>query len=349
MSVYKDAKNGTWYFSVRYKDIYGNNKRKLKRGFKTKREAKGAEATFLTEVNDGYSDSNTFEYTFYHYLDNSDLRPKTKRRKENEYKLHIQPKFGHISMNKITQQQCQEFRKYLMDNINSVNSARTIWSGFKVVINYAKKYFGLRIDPTISIKPIPRSKPKPKFMMREEFEERIKDVEEQDYRELFTLMFYTGLRVGEAMALVWTDYNKYKKEISINKTMDISNRTIYSRPKTESSEDIVPLPMFINEMLSERYQREKQMNKYFDEQNYFIFGGLAPKHYSHVHKKFNKAFPNYNIHALRHSYASFLANNGVDIFVLQSLMRHAQITETMGTYSHLYTQKKHDAISIFDK
>ncbi|WP_245392940.1 hypothetical protein [Staphylococcus coagulans] len=77
------------------------------------------------------------------------------------------------------------------------------------------------------------------------------------------------------MALVWTDYNKYKKEISINKTMDISNRSIYPRPKTDSSEDIVPLPKFINEMLSERYQREKQMNKYFDEQHYFIFGGLA--------------------------------------------------------------------------
>ncbi|MBT2860624.1 site-specific integrase [Staphylococcus coagulans] len=349
MPVYKDDKSGKWYFTVRYKDIYGNNKRKLKRGFKTKREAKSAEAEFLTEVNEGYSDSNTYEYIFYHYLENSDLRPKTKKRKENEYKLHIQSKFGHIRMNKITQQQCQEFRKYLMDNINSVNSARTIWSGFKVVINYAKKYFGLRIDPTISIKPIPRVKPKPKFIMREEFEDRVQEVEEQDYRELFTLMFYTGLRVGEAMALVWTDYNKYKKEISINKTMDISNRSIYPRPKTDSSEDIVPLPKFINEMLSERYQREKQMNKYFDEQNYFIFGGLAPKHYSHVHKKFNKAFPNYNIHALRHSYASYLANNGVDIFVLQSLMRHAQITETMGTYSHLYTQKKHDAIAIFDE
>ncbi|MDI1877375.1 tyrosine-type recombinase/integrase, partial [Staphylococcus aureus] len=102
--------------------------------------------------------------------------------------------------------------------------------------------------------------PKPKFMMREEFEERIKDIEEQDYRELFTLMFYTGLRIGEAMALVWTDYNKYKKEISINKTMDISNRTIFPRPKTDSSEDIVPLPKFINTMLTERHQREKELN-----------------------------------------------------------------------------------------
>lgn len=41
-------------------------------------------------------------------------------------------------MNKITQNQCQEFRKYLIENVASTNSARTIWSGFKVVINYAK-------------------------------------------------------------------------------------------------------------------------------------------------------------------------------------------------------------------
>lgn len=39
--------------------------------------------------------------------------------------------------------------------------------------------------------------------------------------------------------------------------MDISNRTIYPRPKTDSSEDIVPLPKFINTMLTERHQREK--------------------------------------------------------------------------------------------
>ena len=92
-------------------------------------------------------------------------------------------------------------------------------------------------------------------------------------------------------------------------------------------------------MLTKRHQREKELNKYFDERSYFIFGGMAPKTLQSCSKEISKSFPHYNIHALRHSYASYLANNGVDIFVLQSLMRHAQITETMGTYSHLYTRK----------
>ncbi len=58
--------------------------------------------------------------------------------------------------------------------------------------------------------------------------------------------------------------------------MDISNRTIFPRPKTDSSEDIVPLPKFINTMLTERHQHEKELNKYFDERSYFIFGGMTP-------------------------------------------------------------------------
>ena len=56
-------------------------------------------------------------------------------------------------------------------------------------------------------------------------------------------------------------------------------------------------------------------------------------------KRNSKSFPHYNIHALRHSYASYLANNGVDIFVLQSLMRHAQITETMNLQPFIYSEK----------
>lgn len=122
MAVYKDKTTGKWYFSVRYKDIYGNNKRKLRRGFDKQREAQ-----FLTESVDSYSSEQTFEYVFYHYLDNSDLSTKTRKRKENEYKKHIQEHFGHIKMSEIKQNQCQEFRKYLIDNLTSVNSARTAW------------------------------------------------------------------------------------------------------------------------------------------------------------------------------------------------------------------------------
>ncbi|HEJ7714612.1 TPA: Arm DNA-binding domain-containing protein, partial [Staphylococcus aureus] len=57
MPVYKDDNTGKWYFSIRYKDVYGNNKRKMKRGFERKKDAKLAESEFIQNVKYGYSDN----------------------------------------------------------------------------------------------------------------------------------------------------------------------------------------------------------------------------------------------------------------------------------------------------
>ncbi len=68
MPVYKDDNTGKWYFSIRYKDVYGNNKRKMKRGFERKKDAKLAESEFIQNVKYGYSDNQPFEYIFFNRL-----------------------------------------------------------------------------------------------------------------------------------------------------------------------------------------------------------------------------------------------------------------------------------------
>ncbi|PIS62203.1 hypothetical protein AZH47_10010 [Corynebacterium striatum] len=91
MPVYKDNKTNKYYFSVRYKDTFGKNKRKVKRGFAKKKDAKLAESQFIRQAKDGYSDNKTFEEVFYDYLRNIDLRERTIRRKKYDYKNHIKP------------------------------------------------------------------------------------------------------------------------------------------------------------------------------------------------------------------------------------------------------------------
>lgn len=56
MPVYKDDNTGKWYFSIRYKDVYGNNKRKMQRGFQLSVKLR-VQRLFLNDVNEGYSDS----------------------------------------------------------------------------------------------------------------------------------------------------------------------------------------------------------------------------------------------------------------------------------------------------
>src|SRR5690606_21539848 len=94
LPVYKDEERKTWYFKVRYKDIYGRNRQAMRRGFKLRSEAIQAEADFLSNVKDLFSDEVTVDEVFEHNIKHKKLKDKTIRRRRNEYKLHIQPRFG---------------------------------------------------------------------------------------------------------------------------------------------------------------------------------------------------------------------------------------------------------------
>lgn len=160
------------------------------------------------------------------------------------------------------------------------------------------------------------------------------------------LLFYTGLRVGEGLGLTWSDIDLERNQLHVNKTLDITTRTPTS-PKTKGSVGYVPFPVFITEMLK-RIKKESAENIYGFNDDILVFGGMAPYHYSHFHKHFKLVFPELRIHDLRHSYASYLINKGVDIYLVKELMRHDDIKQTANTYGHLYVERKHEVMSVFD-
>lgn len=346
MPVYKDEERKTWYFKLRYKDIYGRNQQKLKRGFKKRGDAILAEAAFLTDVRNLYSDDSTIDTIFEHNLKFKHLKVKTIRRRTNEYKLHIKPRFGHLKVKDINSQQIMDFKSYLENSFASLNSARTVYSNFKIIVNHALKFYGLKVDPSLVVGSIQRVKPKINFIKRQEFDKRVIQIEHLYYRELTQLLFYTGLRVGEGFGLTWNDTDLIKKQIDINKTIDIISRA-ETTTKTLGSNGFVPFPPFITDML-ESIKKESAENIYGFNEGMYIFGGIAPYHYSHYRKLFKKVFPELRIHDLRHSYASYLINKGVDIYLVKELMRHDDIKQTANTYGHLYTERKHEVMSVFD-
>lgn len=347
MPVYKDNKTNKYYFSVRYKDTFGKNKRKVKRGFAKKKDAKLAESQFIQQAKDGYSDNKTFEEVFYDYLKNIDLRERTIRRKKYDYKNHIQQFFGDQAVGKITQSQCLEFRTYLVETCKSINTARTIWTTFKAVITYAMTYYKLASNPCLGVKAIPRVKTKVNFVTREEFHEKLEQIENPNYKDILTFMFYTGTRIGEAMGMLWTDIDLRKKEASVSKTWDITARKMADYPKTSSSVALLPMPNVLIELLERKYEESQTKIKGFNDEM-FVFGGYRPPDYAHFSRIVKAVFPNITSHGLRHSYASFLADKGCDIYVLRDLLRHSSITETVDTYTHFYTSKKHDAMKFFN-
>ncbi|CDO03138.1 Integrase [Oceanobacillus picturae] len=347
MPVYKDEQRGTYYFIAWYKNIYGKSKQKMVRGFRRERDAKDAEAEFRVRVKKhGAPEDMTFEEVFYHNIEHTELKPKTKRRRINEYNKHMKDKLGNIKIHAITTQQCLEFKQYLLDNLKSNETARTVFSGFKVVINHAIKYFELPKDPAKAVPAIKRVKKKHSYIRRQEFDKRVQTMDNEVFKNMCIFMFYTGLRIGEAIALQWQDIDFELKEADINKTYDYDSKEL-GPPKTEASADVVPLADFLVGMLEE-IKSKQQTEMYGFKESYYIFGGMVPTSYKAFHVAFKKVFSEYRPHDLRHSYASFLANRKVDIFVLKSLMRHDNVQETINTYGHLYKEKKHEAISFLN-
>lgn len=349
MPVYKDSKRGTWYYSVFYKDVYGENKRKVKRGFSKKKDAVIAESDFIQKVKFGYSDNKTFDEIFHARLKSVQLSERSIEKRTTEYNTYIKRQFGFREIGKITTDQCKQLRDSLMNDYDiSLPYARSVWAGFKAVFAYAGKYYKLTIDPTSPVEPIPRVKPKPIYITREDFEARVENIPNETCKNLAKLLFYTGLRVGEAMALTWKDFDSGKHELDINKTLNLSKRKIQETGKTAHSLATVPIPVLINTLLCDMYEHEKGTYKGFTD-DYYIFGGNVPFSYHTFTYHFKKAFPEIKIHALRHSYATYLINNGVDMYLLMKLMRHSNISETIDTYSHLYPDKTHEVVQIFDK
>lgn len=348
MPVYKDVGRKTWYFKTRYKDMYGRNKQKMQRGFTSSREAKQAEAEFLTSINDAFTDQVTIHEVFEHNIKHKTLKEKTIRRRTNEYNLHIKPFFGHIKIKDLNTNHFLEFKTYLESHFVSLNSARTVYSNLKVIINHAIKFYGLRVDPSLPIDPIKRVKPDAKFIKRDEFENRVQHeaLAIHRYRDMTRLMFYTGLRVGEALGLTWRYVDLDSKQLYVKYTLDTATHLL-GPPKTAGSEAYVPLHDSMVDLLTDIKKESEKKYHGFNE-NYYVFGGLTPYHYSHYHKKFKEVFPNLRIHDLRHSYAAHLINNEIDIYLVKELMRHDDIKQTSSTYGHLYTERKQKAMSVFD-
>ena len=102
MSAYKDTKQGTWYVSFRYIDWTGKKTQKLKRGFKTKKEALNYEKEFIRKTAaDMKMEMNSFIQVYFEDKKN-ELKENSIRNKQHMMNKHIVPYFGTRKMNEIT-------------------------------------------------------------------------------------------------------------------------------------------------------------------------------------------------------------------------------------------------------
>ena len=188
-------------------------------------------------------------------------------------------------------------------------------------------------------------KPKIDFWTLEEFQKVISLLYKGDYYEHYLfisywLLFMTGMRIGEAAALQWSDIDFETGVLSINKNLYYKTMTDYKfvEPKTQAGiRDIVIDDDTIKELKEWKEVQQKVLPKC----NFVLSYNGTPTSKTTLPRALEKlanlaGVHRIKIHALRHSHASLLISMGENPLIIKDRLGHEKIQTTLGTYGHLY-------------
>lgn len=269
---------------------------------------------------------------------------------------YIIPIIGNMKFKKINNNELQNF--FNIDRINILSSSlkNNIFIILNASINYGieRKYRNNFIIKKIYFK---KNKNKVNYFTKKEEKILVKYLtNNMNLRNLSILIgLFSGIRIGEICGLKWSDIDFVNNTLSINRTAqrikDIdesrNNKTklIVDKPKTQSSIRVIPLPEILISILKE----------YKQDNNYYIFtnNNLIPKDPRAVEKYFASVLKKLgikelNFHSLRHTFATRLREQKVDIKVISELLGHSDWKITQSIYVHASLDYKRDSIDTFN-
>lgn len=236
---------------------------------------------------------------------------------------------------------------------NIVNTYHTQPQTLKKVVNVCKRIFEYGIDNDVVLKNPCRNLIVPKYIPPEkraltEYEiEAIKNANlTKEERVFISLLYYTGIRRGEALALRREniDYAHRRLKISRNLTF-IGNHGQLSTPKTKTSVRTILMPTALYDVLSD-YQYDDFL---FSRNGTFMTLCAFRRMWESICKKANI---DVTPHMFRHNYATMLYHSGVDIKEAQRLLGHASVEITLNIYTHLseeFSKEVSDSLNSFDR
>lgn len=361
----KKTKNGNEYYFFRLfykdnrpKDIYANSVSEMEEKIgKAKKEMDGDLST------DTQPFGEFVKYWLYqvHLVDK---KPSTKESYDNKFRKYIEHSpVSKVQLKKLTPKKIQDWYNDLFKSgvstsvINGVNKIVRPAIRFAAetarIPNDFSKIIKIPEDRTIIKTPTPTVRP---LTIKEQtaFEIAIKD---DDYEMLYLTAMYTGLRPGELSALIWEDIDFKGKTIRVNKAYKVSKDIDLNKyigvtgpPKTKNANRLVPIPDGILTKLKQYQinQREKFL-KYgvAVEGDFLVFSNSIGTYLDrqNMNKRIKKIYEscgikNKRFYDLRHTYATRLFELGEAPKTVQMLMGHADISETLNTYTTVLEKQK---------
>jgi len=188
------------------------------------------------------------------------------------------------------------------------------------------------------------------------------------FKIFFYLALFGGLRRGELLALTWDDIDFDNNTVSITKSTAYTNGQIITKaPKNKSSIRTVSIPGTIIDLLKKYRKEQQELKLSLGDQwqgNNYIFiqwngkqmHPTTPYHtFKDIIKKYNatvkdpaKKLPDIPLHGLRHTSATLLIAENIDIKTVSARLGHAQTSTTLNIYAHSIKKRDELAADILD-
>lgn len=356
MAVYKDVKRNTWFFRIYIEDKDGIKKQKTRSGFKTKSACIQAQSNFLLDYNLS-NDDILFSELYIDYINykRQNLKYQSYRTIKNKFENHILPFFKNYKINSIKAKDYILWKDFILSKNFKYKTNCSLHLCMVNIFNFAYDFYSLKENIASKVGNFSRRDYNPNiisFWTLDEFNQFINKVDDKIYFSLFNVLFYTGIRLGECLALNWNDLeNSY---IKIDKTLIRTHNDTYkfNTPKTASSFRNIQLDSITNNILLEL--KEYYKNTIGFSNDWFIFGGIKPLSTTTVERKKNhyckvSDVKQIRIHDFRHSHATMLISNKVPVTVVSKRLGHSDISMTLNTYSHFVPKDEDKAIILLEK
>lgn len=374
MATFKqyDKKDGSkaWQFQS-YLGINQATRKPVKttrRGFKTKKEAQLALSQLKIDFEkEGLqrSHNETFKEVYESWFETygTTVKEVTKIKTKIQFDKWILPKYGELRINEITVKQAQQIMNAW---VKKTSQYKLLQSTTSRVFRYAINLGIIANNPLERII-MPKKETTKKDTMKVYSKEELSKLFaylnglESNYRNeydytLIRLLFYSGVRISEALALEWKDIDFENNQITINKTLSQSEKGFkVSSPKNDTSISKLTIDkMTMKELKKWRLNQKKYMFAVGVTEPFFIFSGIYKEMINHhaIYRRFqaitkHAGIPFLGIHVTRHTHASLLLESGATMKEVQTRLRHSSIKMTMDIYSHLSQESKEKTVENF--
>lgn len=352
--AYFRKRGKVWEYRISYKDRAGKSRIKSKGGFSTKKEATNASLEEEMKLNRKiFEDKSLIFSDFFKKWAEIYKEPivtVVTYKKILMFSKQVERFFGDAKVVDISPTYYQELlndygKKYSQETITQFH--HYVKASMKIAVR--EKLVDQNFAEYATAKSKVKSRPiEESFLEEDEFLKLIEQSKAK-YQIKSHMAIYlicvSGMRFAECIGLTWKDVDFDKGSLNINKTWNYSITHNFAETKNKSSIRIIPIDSETVNVLK-KFKKEQPKDKFNR-----IFGNIT---HTAVSKALKRAVGrNIHIHSLRHTYASYLISQGIDLISISKILGHENLNITLSVYAHQLDklkQKNDDRVKdVFNK